>query len=328
MVTCYVIDGTFLLLSILSLHQIRCLKFPNQLKIYLLPKQSVIMSQTQYQKFRYLVYSAKVLVPTKTPIDNSNASASKKRKSESSELSLTAKSQQKGLAYWLDAYTDFDYAVINHDPSLHTHLESVRCCDDITWEHQHIMIFSETPKQMEKTLKSFVRYEGKVLHEIRARLFIPLEPFETFKEQFLHVSARDVAQRGDEFEKFLRAEELGLLNTSNRTPKMEVIWGIEKSSPIRRLELSTISDYHRRLLAKIESLESTDSPFKQSVEAFIDILACGFGSFHYTDHSTYLEVRCGLSAAQCSCWECWESSLESSEDVHEQAAAAGSDDVI
>ena len=66
----------------------------------------------------------------------------------------------------------------------------------------------------------------------------------------------------------------------------------------------------------------------RSVEAFIDILACGFGSFHYTDHSTYLEVRCGLSAAQCSCWECWESSLESSEDVHEQAAAAGSDDVI
>ena len=65
MVTCYVIDGTFLLLSILSLHQIRCLKLPNQLKIHLLPKQSVMSSQTQYQKFRYLVYSAKVLVPKK-----------------------------------------------------------------------------------------------------------------------------------------------------------------------------------------------------------------------------------------------------------------------
>ena len=260
------------------------------------------------RQFRFLVYSAKLLVPTKAPIDTSTPN--KRRKTDSNELSLTAQCQPKGLAHWLDSYTDFDYAVINHDPAIHTHLDSCRGCDDIECEHQHIMVYSESPKQMEKTLKAFIRYEGKVLHEIRARLFVPSEPLETFKEEFLHLSAQDIARRGEQFEKFLRAPELGLLTSNNKTHRMEVIWEIEKSSPIRRLEMSSLSDYHRRLLAKIESLESTESPFKHSVESFVDILACGFGSFHYTDHSTFLEVRCGLSAAQCSCWECWESSVE------------------
>ena len=91
---------------------------------------------------------------------------------------------------------------------------------------------------------------------------------------------------------------------------METVWEIERSCPSRRQECATMTEYQRRILAKIESLESTESPFKQTLEDYIDILATGWGSIYRTDHSTYLEVQCGMNNAQCTCWECWDVSLE------------------
>ena len=61
----------------------------------------------------------------------------------------------------------------------------------------------------------------------------------------------------------------------------------------RRQECATMTEYQRRILAKIESLESTDSPFKQKLEDYIE--ATGWGSIYRTDHSTYLKVQCGMS---------------------------------
>ena len=61
---------------------------------------------------------------------------------------------------------------------------------------------------------------------------------------------------------------------------------MERSCPNRRQECATMTEYQRRILEKIESLESTDSPFKQTLEDYIDILATGWGSIYRTDHST------------------------------------------
>ena len=58
------------------------------------------------------------------------------------------------------------------------------------------MVCSNNPKQMEKTIKAFVRHEGKVLYEIRSRMFIPQSPLQIFINQFLGIDAADVVRRG------------------------------------------------------------------------------------------------------------------------------------
>ena len=170
------------------------------------------------------------------------------------------------------------------------------------------MVVSENPKQIEKT-KSFIKHESKVLQEVRARMFIPHSPLGTFMAQMLRLGAVDVTRRGDVFENFIRSDGLGL--EANSIERMDCVWEIEKDCPIRRLELSTLTEDQRRLLGKIESLLASDSPFKSTLEAYIDILASGFGSIHQTDNSAFLEVRCGLRNAQCTCWECYEDSFDS-----------------
>ena len=95
------------------------------------------------------------------------------------------------------------------------------------------------------------------------------------------------------------------------------IWEIERSCPNIRSESASMTEY-QRILAKIESLETTFSPFKQTLEDYIDILATGWGSIYRTDHSVYLEVQCGMNNSQCTCWECWDAPLEDSCEVYEE----------
>ena len=130
------------------------------------------------------------------------------------------------------------------------------------------------------------------------------------------ISTFDVVRRGEQFEHFLRADELGLDKRTNE--KMDIVWEIEKTCPVRPLQLTTLNEDQRRLLAKIESLQSSDSPFKSSLESFIDILAAGYGSVNMSEHSAFLKIECGLTEAQCSCWECWENDLINNEGSDEK----------
>ena len=161
---------------------------------------------------------------------------------------------------------------------------------------------------MEKIIKSYIRHESKVLSEIKARIFTPTSASQTFNEQFLRFNSSDIIRRGDIFEQFTR----------NADTVMDILGEIERSCPNRRLESASMTEYQKRTLAKIESLESTDSPFKQTLEDSIYILATGWGSTYRTDHSVYLEVQCGMNNAQCTCWECWDAPLEDSCDAYEE----------
>ena len=239
--------------------------------------------------YRFSVYSAKVLVPAKLSPELSST-LSKKRKHDDSvdDPLFSVPSQPHGLAYLNGAYTDLSFAVATHDIS--TIITSCFCwCEDL----------SENPKQMEKTIKSFIKHECKVLQEVRARMFIPHSPLGTFMAQMLRLGAVDVTRRGDVFENFIRSDGFGL--EANTIQRMDCVWEIEKACPIRRLELSALTEDRRRLLGKIESLQAIDSPFKFTLEAYIDILALGFGSIHRTDHLDVLGVRCVLRNARCTC---------------------------
>ena len=285
-------------------------KFVFSFTILLFENQLTISTQ-KFAPFhyRFIVYSAKVLVPAKLSPEPSST-LSKKRKHDDSvdDPLFCVPSQPHGLAYWIDAYTDLSFAVATHDISSTINTSCFRWCEDLSSEHQHVMVVSENPKQMEKTIKSFIKHESKVLQEVRARMFIPHSPLGTFMAQMLRLGAVDVTRRGDVFENFIRSDGLGL--EANSIERLDCVWEIEKACRIRRLELSTLTEDQRRILGKIESLQARDSPFKSTLEAYIDILASGFGSIHQTDHSAFLEVRCGLRNAQCTCWECYEDSFD------------------
>ena len=261
--------------------------------------------------FRYIVYSAKLLVPTKLNFD----SAKKRKADVSQELQLESQSEIKGIAHWIDQNTDYDFVVVTHDPAKIEGRNCFRWCEDITCEHQHLLVHSdENVKHMEQTLKSFIRHESKVLPDIRARIFIPGDEKLSFALQFLNLKREDIKRRGEVFETLFRADDLNIDLATKRNDNMDAVWEIERSSGVRRTDWAAMSEYQQRLLAKIDSLESSGSPFKRSLEDFIDILAVGWGSFYRSDHSSYLHVQCGLSNAQCSCWECWESGLESADE--------------
>ena len=83
-------------------------------------------------------------------------------------------------------------------------------------------------------------------------MFIRQSPLQIFINQFLGIGAVDVVQRGDKFEQFLRADELGLEKRSNE--KIDV-WEMEKACPVRPRHLSCLTEDQRRLMAKIESPE-------------------------------------------------------------------------
>ena len=81
---------------------------------------------------------------------------------------------------------------------------------------------------------------------------------------------------------------------------MAIVWKIERYFPNRLLESASGTEYQRSILAKIES---TDYTIKQTLEDCIDILATGWESIYRTDYLVYLEVKCGMNNAQCTCWE-------------------------
>ena len=257
--------------------------------------------------FRFIVYSAQVLIPSQFSFE----AQTKRRKMDTRDSNLATQLQPKGLANWIDHFTAWQFAVVHHDPQKTQ--QQYRRCDDISFEHQHILVYTnDNPKHTEKTIKSYIRHESKVLFEIKARIFVPTSAFQTFNQQFLRFNVSDITRRGDIFEQFTRNADTVMDISPKRNSLMETVWEMERSCPNRRQECATMTEYQRRILAKIESLESTDSPFKQTLEDYIDILATAWGSIYRTDHSTYLEVQCGMNNAQCTCWECWDASLEKS----------------
>ena len=269
----------------------------------------LILRMPNNSKFRYIVYSANLLVPAKWTFDSG-----KKRKAEvNHELQLESQSEIRGFAHWIDQNTEYDFVVVTHDPSKDENKSCFRWCEDIGSEHQHLLVHcSENVKHMEQTLKSFIRHESRVLPDIRARVFIPKDEALTFGLQFLKLKREDIKRRGEVFEKMFRSEELGIDLSTKNADQMESTWEIERSSSCRRTDWTTMSEYQQRIMAKIDSLESSGSPFKRTLEDFIDILAVGWGSIYRSDHSSYLQVQCGLTSAQCSCWECWDAGLETS----------------
>ena len=126
------------------------------------------MSVSKYltKKYRFIFYSAKLLVATKLKLET-NVSSQKKRKPDSNEISLFVQNQACCLANWIDSHTGYDFAVISHEAGRENTSNCFRCCEDLASGHQNIMVYSDNPKQIEKTMKSFVRHEGKVLYEIQ-----------------------------------------------------------------------------------------------------------------------------------------------------------------
>ena len=122
---------------------------------------------------------------------------------------------------WIASHTDFVFAVVYHEAGSENSGSCFRWCEDLTSDHQHIMVCSGNPKKMEKTIKEFVRHEGKVLYEIRTRMFIPQSPLQTFINQFLGIGAADVVRRGEQLEHFLRADELRL--DKRTTEKIDIV---------------------------------------------------------------------------------------------------------
>ena len=147
------------------------------------------MLSNSQNNFRFIVYSAQLLIPTQQATESISG---KRRKTENPQLSLTSQRQPKGLAHWIDQFTDWQIAVVNHEPNRSETSASFRWCEDISTEHQHIIVHTnDNPKHMEKTIKSFIRHESKILNEIRARLFVPQSSFQTFNQQFLRFNASD-----------------------------------------------------------------------------------------------------------------------------------------
>ena len=147
--------------------------------------------------FRYIVYSAQVLIPSQFSLE----AQTKRHKIDTRDSNLTTQFQPKGLANWIDHFTEWQFAVVHHDPQKTQH--QYRWCDDISFEHQHILVYTyDNPKHMEKTIKSYIRHESKVLFEIKARMFVPTSAFQTFNQQFLRFNVSDITRRGDIFEQF------------------------------------------------------------------------------------------------------------------------------
>ena len=173
------------------------------------------MSVSKYSstQCRFIIFSVKLLVPAK--LSSETVVSHKKIKHEASEVSLSIQNQTRGLTWWIDSQTDFDFSIVSHEGDSENAVICFLWCEDLNSDHQHIMVCSDNSKQMEKTIKAFVLHEGKVLYEIRTRTFVPQSPLQNFINQFLGIIAVEVVRRGEQFERFLRADELGVDNRTN-----------------------------------------------------------------------------------------------------------------
>ena len=121
--------------------------------------------------FRFIVYSAQVLIPSQFPFDSN----SKRRKTDQREASQTTQVQPKGLAHWIDQFTDWQFAVVNHEPEKTQ--QHFRWCDDISFEHQDILVYTnDNPKHMRRI--SNPTFAMKAKSSLRSR------------QEFLHHQAR------------------------------------------------------------------------------------------------------------------------------------------
>ena len=96
------------------------------------------MSVSKYlpKHYRFIVYSAKLLVPTKLTLET-NVSSQKKRKLDSNEISLSVQNQTRGLAHWIDSHTDYDFAVISQEAGAQNTSNCFRWCEDLRSPTHH-----------------------------------------------------------------------------------------------------------------------------------------------------------------------------------------------
>ena len=132
--------------------------------------------------------------------------------------------------------------------------------------------------------------------------------------QNAHVKLKTVSY----LEKFLRAET-NKLNTSTisvRGERMQSLlkkatdgigcnfkctWEFKKQNP-----LGTSGDTEKAffLFQRLVELEKSDTPFKDTVFSFIELLQKGIGQLYLSEHSRTLDIDLGVSNAQCTCFEC------------------------
>lgn len=253
--------------------------------------------------FRLIIYSAQQLVPVSTAVPCQPA---KKRKSDD-DIVLTQESTPKGLSRWIDRYTEWSYAMVTHDipPPFAEATGMWRLCADIPHQHQHIFVHSTSDK-MEKTIKAYIRHESKTLSQVKARMFKLSDATSCFRKQFLSYKREDISWRGNNIEDLIKSFDLDDYRKRAKAA-FENVWEMEKTCPVRKAEINQLTDHQKRILAKVESIEKSDSPFKETIEDFLDLLGTGWGSIYTTHHSTFLEVNYGLTNAQCTCWECLDS---------------------
>ena len=78
-------------------------------------------------------------------------------------------------------------------------------------------------------------------------------------------------------------------------------WEFEKQNP-----LGTSGDTEKALFffQRLVVLEKSDSPFKDTVISFIQLLQKRIGRLYLSEHSRTLDIDLGVSNAQCTCLEC------------------------
>ena len=85
-------------------------------------------------------------------------------------------------------------------------------------------------------------------------MFIPINPEKLFKCQFCGPLTL--------YDFFLKIHALGIRLIPKTNDLMDSIRELDKTCPAPRTKLSHLTEYQRRLLAKVENLESTELPFK------------------------------------------------------------------
>ena len=266
------------------------------------------MLSNPLSSFRFIVYSAQILLPAQQTVESLSG---KRRKTEHPQLTLTSQQHTKGLAHWIGS--------LQSSTMSPTKLTQVHPSDGVmtsprststsffiqtiilnTWRKLSSLLFDMKAKYSTKSEHECLCPKAAFRHLINSSCY---STYWRFQDE----------GRGEIFEEFIRNTDSLVENIPKRSQQMDLVWEIERSSPARRTEINTLTEYRKRLIAKIESLQSTGFPFKDTIEAFVDILGASLGSLYRTDHSMFIEVYCGLTNAQCSCWECWDAAPDDEE---------------
>ena len=191
---------------------------------------------------------------------------------------------------------DAQYIRRQHKENDCNHGELRSFCENFPLDHHHVLLYIPNSTNIQNVLKQTVTQVLSTAQNAYAKIFTVSYPENFIKSEAAVSKKNSFCIRGEKIQYLMNqrtTEDLGCT--------FNCVWEYQKHN-----SLGACNDNEKALYVfqKLLELEKSESPFKDTIVSYIDLLQRGAGRLFLSEHSRTLDIDLGWTNAQCMCFDC------------------------